>query len=150
MSEKQSVHGLLVNGTAEPSIGNLIEFQNFSSFSRLINALTYMLRFCSNLQRKTGPTTFDGNERKFVETLLIREAQISLKAHKNFPVWERQLSIFVDNDGLLRCRSRIENALDLPYSAKHLAILPGDHHLTTLYVRRAHARVFHNGTKETR
>ena len=149
VSEKRSVHGLLVNGTAKPSIGNLVEFQNFSRFSRLINVLTYVLRFCSNLRRKTGTTTFDGSERKFAETLLIREAQISLKAHKNFPVWERQLSIFVDNDGLLRCRGRIENDLDLPYSAKHLAILPGDHHLTTLYVRQAHARVLHNGIKET-
>ena len=149
VSEKRSVHGLLVSGTAEHSISTIVEIQNFSSFSRLTNVLTYVLKFCSNLRRKTGPTSFDGNERKFAETLLIREAQVSLKTHKNFPVWEKQLSIFADNDGVLRCRGRIENALNLPYSAKHPAILPGDHHLTTLYVRRAHARVLHNGTRET-
>ena len=28
-------------------------------------------------------------------------------------------------------------------------ILPGDHHLTALYVRRTHVRVLHNGVKET-
>ena len=108
-----------------------------------------MLKFCSILQRKTSPTAFDGNERKFAELLLIRDAQVSLKAHKNFPVWEKQLSLFSGDDGVLRCRGRIDNALDLPYSTKHPVILPGDHHLTTLYVRRAHARVLHNGTKET-
>ena len=43
VSEKRSIHGLLVNGTAEPSIGNLVKFQNFSSFSRLINVLTFVL-----------------------------------------------------------------------------------------------------------
>ena len=105
-------------------------------------------KFCSDLRRRTGPTTFDDNERKFAATLLIREAQVSLRTHKKYPVWERQLSIFADNDGILRCRGRIENTLYLPYSAKHPAILPGDHHLTTLYFRRAHARVLHNGTRE--
>ena len=70
VSEKRSLHGLLVSGTAEHSIGNLIEIQNFSSFSRLTNVLTYVLKFCSNLRRRTGPTAFDGNKRKFAETLL--------------------------------------------------------------------------------
>lgn len=147
--EKRPLYGLLVSGAADYGIGNLVEIKNFSNFSRLINVLTYVLKFCSILQRKTGPTAFDGNERKFAEILLIREAQVSLKAHMNFSVWERQLSLFADDDGILRCRGRIDNALNLPYSTKHPVILPGDHHLTTLYVHRAHARVLHNGTKET-
>ena len=149
VSEKRSVHSLLVSGTAEHSIGTLVEIQNFSSFSRLTNILTYALKFCSNLRRKTGPTSFNSVER-FAETLLIREAQVSLKTHNNFPVWEKQLSTFADNKGVLRFHERIENALNLPYSANHPAIIPGDHYLTTLYVRRAHARVLHNGTRETR
>ena len=45
--------------------------------------------------------------------------------------------------------SRIDNALSLPYSAKHPIILPSNSHLTTLYVCRLHARVLHNGVKET-
>ena len=107
VSERRSVHGLLVSGTAEHSIGNLLEMHNFSSFSRFTNVLTYVLKFCSNL-RRTGPTTFDGNERKFAE------AQVSLKTHKNFSV-----SIFADTNRILRYQGRIENTLDLPYSAKH-------------------------------
>ena len=63
-------------------------------------------------------------------------------------MWEKQLSLFADNDGILRCRGRIDNALNLPYLTKHPVILPGDHHLKTLYVCRAHDRVLHNGTKE--
>lgn len=37
----------------------------------------------------------------------------------------------------------------MPPSTKHPFLLPRDHHLTSLIVRRAHERVFHNGTKET-
>lgn len=148
-TEKRSVHGLLVSGAAERGVGNLIKIQNFSNFTRLINILTHVLKFCSILRRQSGSTAFDGSERKFAEILLIRDAQVSLKAHKNFPVWEKQLSLFEGDHGVLRCRGRIDNALGLSYSTKHPVILPGDHHLTTLYIRRAHARVLHNGTKET-
>lgn len=38
---------------------------------------------------------------------------------------------------------------NISLSAKHPILLPRDHYLTSLIVRRAHERVFHNGTKET-
>ena len=114
-TEKQSCHILLISKEARQGLGNLVEIQNFSSFSRLVNTLTCV--FCSILQRRPAPT----DERKYAELLLIKEAQFCLKTDKNFPMW-----------GIL-----------------NPVILPGDHHLTTLYIRRAHARVLHNGVKET-
>lgn len=146
-SEKQAVHGLLANEAI--GVGNLIEIRNFSNLSLLVNVLTYVLKFCSVLRRKTSPTAFDGSERKIAESIPINEAQASLKKHKNFSMWEKQLFLFEDDGGILRCRGRIGNASNLSYSTKYPVILPGDHHLTTLYVLQAHARVFHNGVKET-
>ena len=84
-----------------------------------------------------------------MENLLIKDAQVSLKTHEKFSKWEKQLFLFSDDNGILRCRGRIDNASNLPYSTKYPVILPGDHHLTALYVHRAHARVLHNGVKET-
>ena len=92
---------------------------------------------------------FDGNERKFAELLLIKATRVSIQSHNNFSTWEKQFSIFEDDDGVLRCRGRIENAVKLHYSTKHPVMLPGNHHLTTLYVQQAHTRVLHNGVKET-
>ena len=88
---------------------------NFSSFSRLINVFTHVLKFCSILRRKTCPMAFNSNERKFVEILLIKETHVSLRINKNFPVCEKQLSLFADSDGILWCWGRIDDALDLPY-----------------------------------
>ncbi len=65
--------------------------------------------------------------------------------------WEtlkRQFSLFLDGDGIWRCGGRLSNA-DIPYEAEHPIILPKEHYLSTLIVRRAHKRVFHNGAKET-
>lgn len=148
-SERRAVHGLLTSGIVKPCIGKLIEIEKFSNLPRLINILTCVLRFCAKLRRKTGTSSFKGGERNFAETLLILEAQAPLRGHKNFSMWKKQLSLFEEDSGILRCRGRIDNASNLPYSTKHPIILPGDHHLTTLYVRQAHARVLHNGVKET-
>ena len=134
VSDRRAVHSLLADGAAKCGIKDLIDIHRFSSFNRLLNTLTHVLKFCSILRRRSGPTAFDGNERKFAEILLIRDAQVSLKAHKNFTLWEKQLSLFADESGILRCKGRIENALDLPYSTKHPVILPGDHPITVLYV----------------
>ena len=61
---------------------------------------------------------------------------------------KRKLQLFEDSNGVWRCGGRLENA-DIPYNTKHPILLPGNHHYTTLLVRRSHERVFHNGTKET-
>ena len=148
-SEKKAVHGLLVNETDNSDLENLVKVQDFSSLDRLIRVLTYVMRFCSNARRKTGSTTFSGSERKFAELFLIKNAQISVKGHKNYPMWKKQLMLFEDDSGILRCRGRIDNAASLPYSTKYPILLPSNHPLTTLYIHQAHARVLHNGVKET-
>ena len=63
-------------------------------------------------------------------------------------MWQKQLNLFPDNKGLIRCRGRIENA-NLPYSTKDPLFLPRKAHLTILIVRNAYGRVAHNGVKET-
>ena len=37
----------------------------------------------------------------------------------------------------------------MPYAVKYPILLPRSHHLTSLIVKQAHERVFHNGVKET-
>ena len=119
--------------------------------ANLNRVLDNVLRFCSNSRRKIGSTTFSGNKQKFAELFLIKNAQISVKGYKNYPMWKKQLMLFEDDrlSGILRCRGRIDNATSLPYSTKHPILLPSNHPLTTLYIHQAHARVLHNGVKET-
>ncbi len=109
-SEKRA-HGLLAQDSAP-----LVEIQKFSSLNRLLGVLTCVLKFCSILRRKTGSTRFDGSERRFSESLFIKEAQASLKRHKNYLMWKKQLSVFADESDVLRCRGRIDNVPSLPYS----------------------------------
>ena len=59
------------------------------------------------------------------------------------------MRVFKDENGILRSQGRIDNVLSLPYSTKHPVLLPNDHCLTALYIKCAHARVLHNGVKDT-
>ena len=143
------MHGLLLlaSETDTCNLENFMRVQDFSILDRLINVLTYVMKFCSNLRRKTGSTTFSGKERKCAELFLIKKAQASVISHKKYPMWKKQL-MFEDDSGILRCWGRIDNAVNLPYSTKHPILLPSRHPLTILYIHQARARVLHNGMKE--
>ena len=60
----------------------------------------------------------------------------------------KQFNLFQDEKGVWRCGGRLANT-ELLYSVKYPILLPRSHPLTSLVVRRAHERVFHNGVKET-
>ena len=94
-ASENKAHGLLSRDAVHQ---NLLEIQNFSRLHRLICTLTCVLKFCSALRRKKSPTHFDGKEKNFAELLLIKEAQASLKKHKNFAMWKKQMRVFTDEN----------------------------------------------------
>ncbi len=79
------------------------------------------------------------------EVMWITEAQKMLVGSSSWETLKRQFSLFLDGDGNVEVR----RTSDIPYQAKHPILLPKEHYLSTLIVRRAHERVFHNGVKET-
>lgn len=56
----------------------------------------------------------------------------------------RELSLFIDEDGLLRIGGHLTN-VDLPRDKRHPVILPKTHHITTLIVRHYHEDIYHQG-----
>ena len=63
--------------------------------------------------------------------------QLSPLQEKSFETWKWPLDLFVDANGIWRCGGRLKNA-ELPYSAKHPALLSKWHYLTTLIVKDVH------------
>ena len=143
------IQGLLTTSQAS-GIGRLMKSEDISTLNRLLNVTSQVLRFCQAMKSKIDPRiSLDADElRARAEILWIKEAQSSLIDDKHFEDWKRQLGLFRDNDGLWRCRGRLSNA-DLPTSTKHPILLPKSHHLTHLFVKWAHERVFHNGVRDT-
>ena len=61
---------------------------------------------------------------------------------------ERELGLFKDEVGIIRCRGRIGNS-NLKFETKFPALLSTNHYLTTLIILQAHEKVFHHGVKST-
>ena len=58
------------------------------------------------------------------------------------------MGFFEDEEGVWRCRGRIESAT-LPFGTKHPILLPREHHFTKWIILKAHENVKHNGLRET-
>lgn len=81
------------------------------------------------------------------EMLWITESQLLLVKDSHFDNWMKQFDLFLDLNGIWRCRGRISN-VQIPFSTKHPIPLHKDHHLNKLFVMSAHVRVLHNRVKE--
>ena len=64
------------------------------------------------------------------------------------PVIVNQLNLFLDEKGVIRCRSRLENA-PLLEASKTPILLPSKTYFSELVASQAHERVFHDGVGET-
>ena len=126
------------------SSNRFIDFNRFSNYQRLLRSLFYVLRFC-----KLSSNAFNFNE---VEILLLRITQQQmftneydlLKANKTINNNSRlsELRPFLDKDGLLRCRGRIQSS-SLSYDIKHPIILDNKHKLTHLIIKFYHESNLH-------
>ena len=145
---------LRVTATKDNSnVEELIDCQQYSSLHKLLNVTGRVLEFVHRLGMKTRQAVADDttsaglNHFQRAEILLVRAAQVQFVQDPHFEELKQQFGLFSDKNGVWRCRGRLSKA-EIPYGVKHPILLPRQHHLTTLVVRRAHLRVLHNGVKE--
>ncbi|XP_049874507.1 uncharacterized protein LOC126372702 [Pectinophora gossypiella] len=61
----------------------------------------------------------------------------------------KQLSIMIDEEGLIHLRSRIAAAADITTEQREPVILDGDHRWTRLYIKWVHTQLHHGGFETT-
>ncbi|KXJ68014.1 hypothetical protein RP20_CCG006603 [Aedes albopictus] len=142
-------------------------FLRWSSYSRLLHVVGYMLRFVTNIRTKvrtmpSSPSSPIGVALTVAEiakakTLLVRLAQQDgfaeeiKQLNKEKTVGKqshiRRMSPFFDPEGVLRVGGRLNFAL-LPYQAKHPALLPTKHPFTRLVFEHFHRKLLHGGGRQ--
>ena len=148
---RNSAHGLL---TTEPSTGLecIMRCEDYSTLSRLLRVTAQLLRSVKLFKRKNSSventSALSAKEVAEAKKLWIIQSQLLLTQDNKFNTWKKQFGLFLDATGIWRCGGRLSNA-DVPYSTKHPVLLHKDHTLASLIVKSAHARVQHNGVKET-
>ena len=141
------------SSTPECSLGNLIDPTRFSTYGTIMRVTAYVLRFVRNIQRsfENLPRTkvpLTAEEISSAEKSWIRQLEGSIPKMKDYKKTKESLSLFEDDENIIRCRGRIE-ASPLPYDTKFPILLPSDHHITRLIIMQSHEDVFHNGVRET-
>lgn len=156
--------------TSKEDVGlhQVITLTKYSSLNRLVAVTAYVYRYVNNLRKSqpklTGPLTAE--ELRAAHTRWIRNCQERAYSKElasaqpkpghpkpghptvSTPPLVRQLRLFLDKDGLLRCGGRIHNA-PLSELARFPYLLPQNNHLTELIVYNTHVRLSHAGVGST-
>ena len=130
--------------------------EEFSSVARLWRITALALRFVDKVRKKTrqcGPP--DTNELTKAEEMWTNYVQrqhypdVVECLRKSKPNnLQRQLGVYRDTHGLLRCCGRLENT-ELGENARHPILLPKHHRYTDLVIKRYHESSLHTGVSQT-
>ncbi|XP_050745938.1 uncharacterized protein LOC122817929 [Drosophila biarmipes] len=124
--------------------------------------ISYVKRFIYNTRHKkadrlTGPIQVSEFQQalfalvRMVQQEVYSEELSRLRSNKFLSKHNKlsQLSPFLDDEGLIRVKGRLKNALQLSISQRTPIILPKAHHLTILVIRNAHHNTLHGGVQLT-
>jgi len=134
-----------------------ISVSNYSTLSHLLATMAYVRRFIFNLCnpgcKLTGPLS--DTELNNARTAWVTDCQrevywkelsslTSTTQSKKRPPLVRQLHLFHDKEGMIRCGGRIHNA-PLTELARFPYLIPPKHPFTALVVLSVHSPLYHTG-----
>ncbi|XP_037943341.1 uncharacterized protein LOC119676179 [Teleopsis dalmanni] len=139
---------------------SLIDMKRYSTFTKLVRVIAWILRFVNNLklkQRYKGELI--PKELIAAENYICRQVQYelykieinALQNQKELPKSSQliQLTPKLDDQGVLRINGRIDAAYCLPDSARHPIILPHNHNIALLVMDHYHRKNHHQNSKLT-
>lgn len=147
---------------AEINLFQIINCDRFSNLDYLLCVTAHVLRFVSKIKRHLSKRTnnikeetneLNARELNQAESLWIRTVQADeinylQKGHQAKPRRVDQFALFLDDNKVLRCRGRINNA-SLQLETKNPILLPSSHPFVELLIRRTHQRVKHSSVHNT-
>ncbi|XP_044171536.1 uncharacterized protein LOC122955864 [Acropora millepora] len=149
----------LISSTQVTKVGvhQIIDVNRYSSWKKLLRVTAYVLRFIGTSRKDKG-LELCAEEVRSAEELWIKSIQsqsfpdelchLMVARRLPEPPLVRQLSIYLDDSGLMRCRGKIQNSL-LNQEAKTPLLLPSKHHGVELIINDTHNRMLHSGVNTT-
>ena len=130
-----------------------VDITKYSSFSKLLGVTCNVFKFAFKLRRKdidcveaaTNYLIKIMQSDEFVVELDYLRDPSGLEA----PRLVTQLDLFLDNNGVIRSRGRIDKNVDLKYHVVNPVLVARKHHLTRLLVYYAHTKSLHLGLQPT-
>ena len=138
---------------------DIIDIKRFSTLKKLIQSIVYVKRFvdikCKRI--KNNIDVLDAEEFITAKYRLIKSVQLKeFKAELFYlttkrgsrPPLIKQLDLFLDENGIIRCKGRLQHA-EIHHGAKYPFLLPKHNDFTRLVIKQAHDEVLHSGINAT-
>jgi hypothetical protein len=150
---KNKPEDIVNNSICSPFL--LVESQ-FSSLLRLLRITAWSYRFVQRIRRLTNSTEgLTAQEIAFAKRKWEWYVQRKFYPEVVFAITKNttnllkdQLSLYLDENGIMRCRGRLINA-QISYDAKFPKLLPKESYFTTLIILHYHRKFFHVGVSHT-
>ncbi|XP_053381888.1 uncharacterized protein LOC128549324 [Mercenaria mercenaria] len=133
-----------------------MDYENFSSLTKLFRVTATAMRFIQKLKKENlNNSSLSLEEIESAEQLWT--LHIQKKNFKDvFQSFTRnqknnlktQLGVFIDSNGMLRCKGRLENA-GLTEAARFSLLLPSKEKFTKMSIKRTHKQLLHSGVSHT-
>ena len=168
-SEPKITHAMSVlNNKSMLCMEKVIDLARFSNKGKLIRCIGWVLRFIANLKSARKKCDLDVepilnvSELQEAEKLLLKSIQNehfskeihylslreSVRRGMKTPLYVSQFNLYLDEDEILRCRSRIGKST-ISDCSKRPILLPSKNRFSELVIAECHDKVFHNGTVDT-
>ena len=157
-TESQSISVNLASPQKSTNLLNATDITKYSTLNKTLRVTSLVIHFTAKLREKTKSNTVTAIDMQHARIVLLQSvqqfsygdilSQIKDKAKSKRPAIIHQLGLYLDVDGLIRCRRRLKYA-QLPHNTKFPILIPKESHLSTLIVRATHCMVLHGGVRET-
>ena len=139
----------------QTGLHRILSISNYSSLTRLLRITAYLSRFIHNTKNPNARLTgilstqeINNSLSKWVyncqQTYFHQEVKHLQSNSRKKKSLVRQLHLFLDKDGFIRCGERIHNA-PLCELSKFPYLLPTKHSLTSLIINMTHVNQLHSG-----
>ena len=112
--ENGTLSALLVHGTTN-SLSNLINCKDYSRLDSLLRVTALVVKFVKVLKsRKEGDCVkkvpeLTSRDIEEAQIRWIRELQCQMKSNGKFKTWNKELQLFTEKDGLMRCEGHTQS-----------------------------------------
>ena len=153
-------------------VNQIITVGYYRDLTRLLRVTVWVLKFIERIKKRKVSNTINNElfnygqlnsvELDEAETTWIKVVQASSfteeieflsrdranNEHLSPPIYVTQFGLYFDENGVVRCKGRINNA-PLPENARNPILLPSKHEFVRLIIQQSHCLVKHNGIKDT-
>ena len=153
---------------AKSKWSRVIELERFSDKVKLLRTIAWVYRFINNAksaikqEKVNDDAVLNVSEINSAENTLVKFIQMenfeteirylllspSARNNAKTPSYVNQFNLYIDENGVVRCRSRVNKAI-LPDTGKRPIFLPSKSRYSELLIKDCHEKVFHNGIRET-